>query len=227
MLVRDCMTSDPITIRPGSDPIAALNVLKSCGFRHLPVLDNDGRLVGIVDRTDLESFLSQAGSPGVQKRQHRVEQLMIRQVVTVAADCPLEEAASLMVKHKIGSLPVVDGEKVVGIITETDIFRQFAMALGGGTDSLRLTVQVADVPGQIALLTGAIAGAKGNITSVVSHPAGRSGRLNLTLRVESIPREMLLKAITSLSGVEVLYVWSSDAALEDPSPGLSGDDALP
>ncbi len=140
MLVRDCMTSDPVTVRPESDPMAATMVLKFRGFRHLPVVDEDGRLVGILDRADLELFLSEAGSPGIMKRQHRVDQAMTREVVTVPPDCSLEEAATLMVEHKIGSLPVVEREQLVGIITETDIFKQFVAMLGGGSDSVRLTV---------------------------------------------------------------------------------------
>ena len=75
---------------------------------------------------------------------------MRREVVTLPPDCPLEEAATLMVAHKVDSMPVVEAGQVVGIITETDIFRQMAAVLGGGTDSLRLTVQVANTPGQLA-----------------------------------------------------------------------------
>ena len=91
-------------------------------------------LAGIVDRDNLELFLSKAGSPGVAKRQHRIDQVMVRDVVTVPPDCPLEEAATRMVTHKVGSLPVVEAGRLVGIITETDVFREFAAALGGGSD---------------------------------------------------------------------------------------------
>lgn len=208
MLVRDCMTKNPVTVRPESDPMAAGMVLKYRGFRHLPVLDAEGRLVGIVDRTDLEQFLAKAGPPSVLKRQHRVEQVMTREVVTVAPDCPIEEAASEMVKHKIGSLPVVEDGILVGIITETDIFKQFAAALGGGTSSLRLTVQVDNVPGQFAQLASRIAQVNGNIISVVTYPAETPARINLTLRVEGVERETVLGAIADLPGLEVLHSWS-------------------
>jgi acetoin utilization protein AcuB len=210
MLVRDCMTGDPITVRPESDPMAAMMVLRSGGFRHLPVLGKDGRLVGIVDRTDLRQFLSEAGSPSVMKRQHYVEQVMTREVVTVPPDCPLEEAASLMVRHKIGSLPVIDEGKLVGIITETDIFKQFVAALGGGTDTIRLSVQVDNIPGQIAALASAIARVNGNILSMVTYPAKQAGRINLTLRVEGVDCETIQQAIKGLEGIVMLYVWCSD-----------------
>ena len=210
MFVRDCMTSKPIMVRPGSDPLAGLMLIKSGRFRHLPVVDGEGSLVGIVDRNDLEAFLSQAGSPGIQKRQHRVDQVMTREVVTVAPDCPLEEAASLMVAHKIGSLPVLEEGRVVGIVTETDLFKQFAVVLGGGSDSIRLTVQVADAPGQLAELAGRISGVGGNISSVVAYPAGQAGRINITLRVERAGRATILAAIEDLPQLEVIHAWGGE-----------------
>ena len=207
MYVRDCMTITPLTVRPESDPMAALMVLKYHGFRHLPVLDNDGNLVGILDRDDLEKFLSTAGSPTVLKRQHRVEQVMTRNVVTVTPACPLEEAAILMVENKIGSLPVMDSGRLVGIITKTDIFKQFAAVLGGGTDSFRLTVQVADTPGQLAQLSSRIANVNGNISSLVAYPADQTGRQNLTLRVEGVDRQTVLGAISDQPELEIIDAW--------------------
>ena len=200
------MTPNPITIRPESDPLAALALLKAGKFRRLPVLDTEGNLVGIVDQADLELFLSKAGSPGVIKRNHRVDQVMTRDVVTVPPDCPLEEAAILMVENKIGSLPVVEAGQIVGIVTETDIFERFAAVLGGRTGSLRLTVQVADVPGQLAGLAGRIAQVNGNISSMVAYASGQPGRINLTLRVEGADRETVIGAISSLEGLKVLHV---------------------
>jgi len=208
MLVQDCMTRNPISIRPESDPVAAIGLLKAGGFSHLPVLDAEGRLVGIVDRRDMETFLSKAGSPGVMKRNHRVDQLMNRNVISVAPTCPLEEAASLMVQHKIGSLPVLEDDKLVGIITETDIFRRFAAVLGGGTSSLRLTVQVDDRPGQLAEVAGRVASVDGNITSIVAFDAGKPQRMNFTIRVQGVEQDVLLRAVSGVAGVEVLHAWS-------------------
>jgi acetoin utilization protein AcuB len=208
LLVQDCMTRNPISIRPESDPVAAIGLLKAAGFRHLPVLDAEGRLVGIVDRTDMETFLSKAGSPGVMKRNHRVDQVMSRNVISVAPTCPLEEAATLMVKHKIGSLPVLEDGRLVGIITEIDIFSRFAAILGGGTSSLRLTVQVDDRPGQLAEVAGRIASVNGNITSVVAFDAGKPQRMNFTFRVQGVEEEVLLKAVSNIEGLEVLHAWN-------------------
>ena len=213
MLVQDCMTRDPVTVRPESDPLAAMMLLRSGRFRHLPVVAGDGQLVGIVSRDGLELFLSKAGSPGIAKRQHRVDQIMVREVVTVPPNCPLEEAATSMVAHKIGSLPVVRAGRLVGIITETDIFEQFAAVLGGGSDSLRLTVQVDDTPGQLAEVAGRIAGVQGNICSVVAYAAGQSGRINITLRVAGVDRETVQRALSGLAGLEILHAWACEEIL--------------
>ncbi len=216
MLVRDRMTPNPVTLRPGSDPLAGVALCKSGGFCRLPVVDEEGRVVGIVTENDLRLFLSTAPSPGVMQRQHRVEQVMRSPVVTVPPDYPLEEAARLMIEHDIGGLPVVEeGGRLVGIITRSDIFAQFAEALGADTPSLRITVQVPDRPGELAKMAGRIAAIGGNICSIVSHRPGGGERMNLTLRVEGVEREALLEAICADPSVRVLHVWQRGSGVEE------------
>lgn len=208
MLVRDRMTPNPITLRPGSDPLAGLAICKSGGFCHLPVVDEAGRLVGMVTEDELRHFLATAPSPGVLQRQHRVEQVMKSPVVSVPPDYPLEEAARLMIQYNLSGLPVVDETgRLVGIITRSDIFAQFAEALGADTAAIRVTVRVPNRPGELARLAGRIAQAGGNICSVVSHSPGTTGRMDLTLRVEGVDREGLLSAIQADPEVEVRHVW--------------------
>jgi acetoin utilization protein AcuB len=210
MFVREFMTRKPVTVRPDSDPLAALALLRYGGFRHLPVIDSEDRLVGIVSHKDLEMFLSTAASPGVVKRHHLIDQVMIRDVVTTGPECPLEEAADRMVTHKISSLPVMEGDRLIGIITETDIFNEFAAVLGGGTDSLRLTVQMPNIPGQLADLAGRIARVHGNITSVVAYNPAEPGRINIVLRIEGSSREDVLGAIADQPQFTVLNLWDGE-----------------
>lgn len=208
MLVRDRMTPNPITLRPGSDPLAGLAICKSGGFCHLPVVDEAGRLVGMVTEDELRHFLATAPSPGVLQRQHRVEQVMKSPVISVLPDYPLEEAARLMIHHDLSGLPVVDETgRLVGIITRSDIFAQFAEALGADTTAIRVTVRVPNRPGELARLAGRIAQVGGNICSVVSHSPGATGRMDLTLRVEGVEREALLAAVQADPEVEVRHVW--------------------
>ncbi len=208
MLVRDRMTPNPITLRPSSDPLAGVAICKSGGFCHLPVVDENGRLVGMVTEDELKHFLATAPPPGVLQRQHRVEQVMRPPAVTVSPDYPLEEAARLMIHHNLSGLPVVDETgRLIGIITRSDIFAQFAEALGADTAAIRVTVRVPNRPGELAKLAGRIAEVGGNICSVVSHSPGHKGQMDLTLRVEGVDRETLLGAIRADPTVEVRHVW--------------------
>jgi acetoin utilization protein AcuB len=208
MLVRDVMTADPITIRPQGDPRAALGLCKSGRFRRLPVVDGEGHVVGIVTRGMLERFLATAPPPTIQARQHGISQVMAAPVITVSPDDPMEEAARLMVAQQIGSLPVVDQGRLVGIITETDIFKEFVEILGGQTTALRLTVIVPDVPGSLARVVNAIAGLRGNIRSAIILPCEDPGCRAVTLWIEGLNREGLTEAVARLEGVRLTRLWS-------------------
>jgi acetoin utilization protein AcuB len=201
------MTVHPATVRPESDPMAARTLLRYGGFRRLPVVDASGKLVGIVTANDLELFFSTAPSPGVVKRQFRVDQVMKSPVITVSPDYPLEEAARLMLRHKIGGLPVVENGEVVGIITASDIFAQIVEALGGDKPSLRITVEVPDRPGQLARVATKIAALDCNICSVLSAQAGN--RVRLTMRLQGAQREALIEGIRGLDEIELVHVWES------------------
>ena len=216
MFVRDVMTRDPVTVRPESDPLAALAILKCAPFRRLPVIDSEGGLVGLVGAPDLEVFLTKAGSPGVMKRRHRVDQVIGGPVITVTPDCPLEEAAELMIEHKVGSLPVVQDARLIGIVTDTDILGQFASALGAGTDWLRLTLQVPNVQGQLADLTARIAQEGGNVTSIVASDADDPHWTNVVLRVQDASREAVLYAVRGHPAMRVLHVWDQGQAFPQP-----------
>lgn len=208
MLVRDRMTPNPTTVRPDSDPMAAQTLLRYGRFGRLPVVDEKGRLVGIITASDLEKFFSTAPSPGVVKRQFRVDQVMKAPVHTVSPGYPLEEAARLMLRHKIGGLPVVEDEKVLGIITESDIISQLVDTLSGDTPSLRVTVQVPDRPGQLARVAGQMAALNCNICSMLLTRMGDWGKL--TMRLQGADRETITQAIRDLDEVELLHIWESD-----------------
>ncbi len=208
MLVRDCMTRNPISVHPESDPLAAIALCKSARIRRLPVIDAQGHIVGIVSQNDLELFLSKAPSPGIMKRQHNIEQAMVTSVATVSPDLPMEEAARLMVERKIGSLPVVEDGKLVGIITETDIFKQFVDILGGQADAIRLTVMVRDVCGELAKVVNAVAGLGCNIRSIVIHDSAQPDYANVTLWVMGAEQAALTAAIQNIPDVELIRVWS-------------------
>jgi acetoin utilization protein AcuB len=200
------MTSNPATVRPESDPMAAQTLLRYGKFRRLPVVDENDQLVGIITMSDLDLFFSTAPSPGVVKRQYRVDQVMKTPVIMVSPDYPLEEAAQLMLEHHIGGLPVVEEKRLVGIITESDILSQIVEVLGGDSTSLRITVQVPDRPGQLARVASQIAALDCNICSILS--AQGENWVRFTMRLAGADSKEIVQAIQDLEEIDVTHVWT-------------------
>ncbi|HQJ51644.1 MAG TPA: CBS domain-containing protein, partial [Anaerolineae bacterium] len=120
MLVRERMTHNPITIKDDTSLDDALRIMRENKVRRLPILDASGKLVGIVSEKDLlyaspspATSLSVWEIHGLLSR-IRVSELMTKNVITVCEDCPIEEAARIMVDNKIGGLPVMRGNTMVG-----------------------------------------------------------------------------------------------------------------
>lgn len=132
--VRDLMTPGVVSVRPGDSVAAAYELMLDHRFRHLAVIDGDGDLVGLLTHRDLlrHSLIERAELPlGLQRtvmRRIRVEEVMTSEVETVEPDLPLEDAALNMFENKYGCLPVVESSRVVGILTEADFVRFFALA---------------------------------------------------------------------------------------------------
>ena len=162
MLVRQIMTKKPITIRSDASVSDALDLMHEKKVHRLPVLDPKGRPVGIVSEGDL---LYASPSPATSLNvweihsllaKLKVDKVMTRKLITVADDAPVEEAAQIMVEKKIGGLPVVCEKKLVGIVTETDLFKVFISMLGGYRPGVRLTASIPGVKGTFAKIATAI-----------------------------------------------------------------------
>jgi len=161
----------------------------------MPVVDTEGCVVGVVSRAELELFLSEAESPGVMKRQHRVDQVGVRDVPPVQPDSPLEEAAKLMVEHKTTCLPVVEDGRLIGIVTDTDLLKALLEVFGGKQRGVRLTALAPYLKGSLAVISTAVAEAGGLILSVnVSQGTGPSNWA-CTLKATDISEEDLVKAV--------------------------------
>jgi acetoin utilization protein AcuB len=130
MRVSELMTGPPITIAPETPVLEARRVMQTRAIRHLMVVES-GRLVGIVTDRDIRlNMPSPATTLSVWEVNYLLARLTVREVMTktvivVEPDRPAQEAAQLLVTEKIGALPVVDGERLIGIVTETDFLRAF------------------------------------------------------------------------------------------------------
>jgi acetoin utilization protein AcuB len=157
--------------------------------------------VGIVSERDLlEASPSDATSLSIWELNYllskiTVDEVMTRDVTSVNEDTPVEEAARIMADNKIGGLPVVRDSEVVGIITETDLFKIFLELLGAREPGVRVTALVADVPGELAKLASAVRDAGGNIVAVVAGLGETSENRLLTFKVSGLEPDTLKKAI--------------------------------
>lgn len=213
MLVRDRMTSPAVTVHPETTFQDALNLMREHKFRRIPVVDDRGKLVGIVSERDLlHAAPSPATSLSVWEVNYllwklKIADVMTESVVSVPGDTPIEDAAQIMISRKIGGLPVVDESgAVLGVITETDIFKAFTELLGGGEHGLRVEVRVPNQKGVLAKLTQMITGMGGNILSLGTfddrNDKNDQSRI-LLLKVAEVSREALASGLAAL-GDEVV-----------------------
>ncbi|WP_324715765.1 CBS and ACT domain-containing protein [Carboxydochorda subterranea] len=215
MRVRDKMTPNPITVEPSTPVSQALRLMEGRKIRRLPVVQA-GRLVGIVTLLDLMRVsASPATTLSIYELRYLLDKLtvqeaMSRRLITVGPDEPIEQAALLMRQHKIGGLPVVEGDHLVGIITETDIFDAFVELLGMRRPGVRLEIDCTDRPGELSRIATIIAKRGLNIHSVVTTPAP-PGQAHLVFRVEGNDMAQLVDELEH-AGCRVAWEAPSTAA---------------
>jgi acetoin utilization protein AcuB len=172
MLVKQKMTRKPITTTTDMSVSDALNLMHEKKVHRLPVLDPRGKLVGIVSEGDL---LYASPSPATTLNvwemhallaKLKVDKVMTCKVITVTEDTPVEEAARIMIEEKIGGLPVLREKALVGIITETDLFKVFISLFGGLRPGVRVSATISGAKGTFAKVSSAITKAGGNIVGL-------------------------------------------------------------
>jgi acetoin utilization protein AcuB len=203
MLVNERMSHPVITVSPDTPIMDALRLMESEHIRRAPVV-KDGKLVGIVAQKDL---LNASPSPVTSLSvweihdlvsKITVKRVMTPKVITIQEDTPLEEAARLMADHKIGGLPVLHGDKIIGIITETDIFKTFLELLGAREKGVRLSVLMANRPGEIAKVSQAIFEIGGNIVALGAIAGDDLSTSLVTFKVIGPSQEQLKATIEPL-----------------------------
>jgi acetoin utilization protein AcuB len=221
MLVKDWMIKEPIVVSPRTSVEQAMRTMREHWLRHLPVVAEDKTIVGVVTQTDL---LQASPLPATSLSTWEINSLlakmevrdaMTRKVVVVSEECPLEEAALVMAERKIGCLPVVQGTRLVGIITETDLFNILTEQLSARRTGVRLVLLIPDVKGELARLAGYIAQAGGNIVRLTTLPAEDPAYQVVTVKVEDVPQEALVSALSKVVA-KILDVR------EHRDPGTSG-----
>jgi acetoin utilization protein AcuB len=213
------MSCHPVTINADVPITEALRVMRERQVRRLPVLDQEGRMIGIVSEKDLlYASPSPATSLSIYEMHYllsrlRVTELMTTEVVITTPDTPLEEAARIMTDNKIGGLPVMEEGKLVGIITETDIFKVFLELLGARDKGLRLTLEIPERKGEMARITTAIARLGGNILALGTFLGDDPTTAVVTVKVEDVPANALVTAMQEL-GLKILDARETNSSEE-------------
>jgi acetoin utilization protein AcuB len=195
MLVVERMTSDPVTVSDEATVKQAVQMAEEHRLHHLPVVDRDENLVGIISEKDL---LRARGD-------ELIRNVMTKEVVTATEYTALEEAARIMVDHNISSLPIMRNGKLVGIIAETDLFKIFLELLGAREKGVRLTMLVPEERGMLASMTSEIAAMGGNILALSTFRGEDPTNRMVTVKVADVPTEKLV-AIMEALGMEMVDV---------------------
>jgi acetoin utilization protein AcuB len=218
MLVKDYMTRHPIMIAPETPAPEAEKIMFENKIRHLPVVGDGKRLLGLLTRTQLSVPPSDLGSLNVWEISRLLSNLQVKDVmlkhkelVTIGQDATLEEAAQEMLNHKVGCLPVVDDSIVIGIITENDLLTQLSNLLGGEVSGIRVTIRVPDKIGEYAKLTSAITSKGWGIYASGSLPSPkRPSFWDLVVKVRNVSQEEVVAALEGIEGQEIIDIRTTN-----------------
>lgn len=210
MFVKERMTANPITTTENTPIAEAGEILRKHSFARLPVMRDD-KLVGIITRNDLLKVSpSEATTLSVWELNYVLSKLtvkdaMTRNPVVIKTEDTLEEAALIMREREVGALPVMDGKgKLVGIITESDIFEAFLDLMGLKLTGTRLTIDLEDRIGVIAGITETIKANDINIISMaLFHRTSATGEL--VLRLGSAQSDKLINDLKA-KGYKIIHV---------------------
>jgi acetoin utilization protein AcuB len=214
MLVKDYMTRHPIMIPPSLPAADAQKIMVENKLRHLPVVGDGKRPMGLITRQSLRIPPADLGSLNVWEITRYLSELKVKNVmvtkedlVTIGPDDTVEEAAQTMAENRYGCLPVVEDNVVVGIITETDLLIQLADLLGGYISGVRITVRLPGKIGGYAKIISMISGQGWGMYATGSVPAPkREGYWDIVLKVRDVAQEELLAVLEDLEDCEIIDV---------------------
>ena len=198
MAVKDFMTCKVVYISPDTTIAHAADMMREQKLHRLPVIEND-QLVGLVtEGTIAEASPSKATSLSIYEMNYllnktKVGDVMIRDVVTISQFASLEDATYLMLKNKIGILPVVDNEQLYGVITDRDIFKAFLEVSGYGEEGVRLRFVTENKVGVLEQIIRLLVEENLNISNTVNIPR-KDGKVVIEVQLAGdIDMELLKK----------------------------------
>jgi acetoin utilization protein AcuB len=216
--MREKINKNPVTIGPEASFYEARALIHDKGIRHLPVVDKSSHLLGIVtDRDIREAAPSDATLLSVQELHYLLGKLKVssfmtpkEKLITITPDTIIEEAVQLMHDNKIGCLPVVEGDKLYGIFTETDALAHLVDVFGFKEKGTRLTIALEDKPGTMLEVLEVMKRHNVNIISVVTPSFMVEGKRIAAMRIRTEDYKKIVEELEK-KGFEVLSIgkWPS------------------
>jgi acetoin utilization protein AcuB len=214
MLVKDCMTRHPIMIPPSTLATEAQHIMTENHVRHLPVVGDGKKLVGLLTRTRLSIKPDTLSSLNVWEitrflSNMTVEKIMLKtdQVYTIEPHKTVERAARYMADYRVGCLPVLDEGVVVGIITEVDLLRSFQEMLGLPAPGVRVTMRMPNRKGEYAKLTTTVVERGWGIMGIGSFPSPRHpGFYDMVLKIPEVTVAEVKEALGQVADQEIVDI---------------------
>ncbi len=205
MQVKRFMTWEPIAIYKDEPALRAFELMEKHKVKRLPVVDSNYNVVGIISRSDLKIF-SNTEKDRLLMEKIKVKGLMSENPITVTPETLLEDAIKLMREKKVGGLPVIIEKRLVGIITEYDIFTAMLEGLGAEREGIRITFEMEDKPGNLAKVVNTLSNHNINIISI--HFFKLKEKINrdlIFLKIEHILNTEMLQEELEKIGIEVNF----------------------
>ena len=228
MFVKNYMTRHPITVEPHKRILDAQQIMTENKIRHLPVVGDGKRLLGLITRQRLQIPPDKLGSLEVWEITRYLANLTVDKVMvkygkgllTITPEATLEEAADVLIRHKIGGLPVVeDGGIVVGVITETDLLIQLQELLGANDAGWRITMRIPDRRGEYSKLTWAISERGWGIMALGSVRSPKDPtHWDMILKVRGCTKEELMAVLESIEDQQIVDVRETNIYQSQSQP---------
>ena len=215
MAVKDFMTRKVVYISPDTTIAHAADMMREQTLHRLPVIEND-KLVGLVtEGTIAEASPSKATSLSIYEMNYllnktKVKDVMIHDVITVSRYASLEDATYLMLKNKVGILPVVDNEQVYGVITDRDIFKAFLEVSGYGEEGVRMRFVTENEVGVLERIIRLLVEENLNISNTVNIPR-KDGKVVIEVQIDGKVNLDLLKEKFENHNIQVDSIIQTEA----------------
>lgn len=214
MLVKDCMTRHPIMISPETPAAEAQKIIAESKIRHLPVVGDGKRLKGLITRSRLALKPDTLASLNVWEITRllsdvKVKQLMLKasEVITIEPHRTIERAAQIMAEHKVGCLPVIEDNIVVGILSEVDLLHAFQEMLGLPVEGVRVTMRMPDRPGEFAKLMSTLASEEWGVMGIGTFPTPRrEGFYDTVIKIRYVSIEDVEKVLGQIPDQQLVDI---------------------